>query len=272
MNKKFLVILVAAAVLIAVGSWLVNQPQTVLAKGQKAKFQLPANAVQVADNVYSLGVAFDKKSGQQVEGYAIIHRKDAAAKLGAAKTTATACYKFLAKDAKWKWLEPWIVNSANTRGLDPTFVFNNLAVDIAKWETAASYNILGDGIMTDITLVADTSAPDNQNEVYFADLSDPNTIAVTIIWGIFGGPTFNRKLVEWDQVYDDMTYDWSMSGEPGKMDFENIATHELGHAAGMGDLYNSSCSDETMYGYAANGETKKRDLNAGDIAGINKLY
>lgn len=273
MNRKLLVILVVAAGLAAAGSWLVNQPQAVLAKGQKAKFSLPANAVQVSDNIYSLGIAYDKKSGKQVEGYAIVHRKDGAAKSNRAKTGATACYGFLAKDAKWKVLEPWMVNSANTRGLDQTFVFTNLADDIAKWESAASYNILGDGTMTTDALVADTVSPiDNKNEVYFADLSDSNTIAVTIVWGIFGGPTFNRKLVEWDMIFDDVTYDWSMSGEAGKMDFENIATHELGHAVGLADLYNSSCANETMYGYAALGETIKRSLNAGDILGINKLY
>jgi hypothetical protein len=27
-----------------------------------------------------------------------------------------------------------------------------------------------------------------------------------------------------------------------------------------------------MYGYATEGETKKRDLESGDIAGIKKLY
>lgn len=272
MSKNFLVILIVLVFVAASVAWLTHESQIVLAKSQRAKFQLPANAVQVADNVYSLGTAFDKKSGQQVEGYAIIHRQDGAAKSGAAKATATACYKFLAKDAKWKWLEPWIVNPNNTRGLDPTFVFNNLTLDIGKWETAAAFNILDDGTMTDVTLVADTTAPDNQNEVYFADIDGSNTIAVTIIWGIFGGPTFNRQLVEWDQVYDDVTFNWSMSGEAGKMDFENIATHELGHSMGMADLYNSNCSQETMYGYAAFGETIKRDLNAGDIAGINKLY
>ena len=56
-----------------------------------------------------------------------------------------------------------------------------------------------------------------------------------------------------------------------KIDFYNIATHELGHSVGMTDLYNF-CTEETMYGYATEGETKKRDLNAGDIAGINALY
>jgi hypothetical protein len=56
------------------------------------------------------------------------------------------------------------------------------------------------------------------------------------------------------------------------MDFESIATHELGHIMGMADLYDSACSDQTMYGYATNGETHKRSLGTGDIWGIHALY
>lgn len=271
MNKKSLVILIAIVILIVAISWLTHQ-QAASAKSQRAKFQLPANAVQISDNLYSLGAAFDRQSGKKVEGYAIIHRKNENAKSNGAKTAPATCYAFLAKDTKWKWIESWILNPTNTRGLDPVFIFSNLTADIAKWEKAAVYNILGDGAMTDAALSADTMAPDNQNEVYFADLSNSNTIAVTIIWGVFSGPTFQRQLVEWDQIFDDTTYDWSMSGESGKMDFENIATHELGHSVGMADLYNSNCAEETMYGYATNGEIKKRDLNSGDIFGVSKLY
>jgi len=56
------------------------------------------------------------------------------------------------------------------------------------------------------------------------------------------------------------------------MDTQNIATHELGHAAGMGDLYETTAALETMYGYSTEGETSKRDLYFGDIAGIQNLY
>lgn len=232
-----------------------------------------------ADNsrVISLGTAVDPVSGEAVEGYAIIHYARGG---GSMKRVAPSCYEYLAKGAKWKWLEPWIVNPTNSRGLDGSFVFTNLTADIAKWEDAADgvlgngsgYDILGDGAMTDAFLAADTASPDGLNEVYFGDVSSSGAIAVTIVWGVFSGPASGRKLVEWDQVYDDVDFDWSSIGEAGKMDFENIATHELGHAAGMGDLYNLSCSEETMYGYATSGETKKRDLHAGDIAGINNLY
>ena len=236
-----------------------------------------------ADNspVISLGTALDPATGRQVEGWAIIHRKDNLAKPAGAKPGAASCYGYLAKGAKWKIVEPWLVNPANTRLLDGTTVFNLLTAGVTKWEDAtdgniingAGVNVLGSGSITDAALVADTISPDNQNEVYFADITDSNAIAVTIVWGIFGGPPSGRQLVEWDQVYDDVTFDWSAeaAGVGGKMDFDNIATHELGHSVGMADLYNT-CIDETMYGYSANAETKKRDLNTGDITGVNALY
>ncbi|KKK59217.1 hypothetical protein LCGC14_3036600 [marine sediment metagenome] len=55
------------------------------------------------------------------------------------------------------------------------------------------------------------------------------------------------------------------------MDYQNIATHEFGHSLGLGHPENT-CTEETMYAYASNGETKKRTLEAGDITGVNKLY
>ena len=55
------------------------------------------------------------------------------------------------------------------------------------------------------------------------------------------------------------------------MDTDNIVTHELGHAAGLGHPPNE-CTDETMYAFASAGETLKRDLFDGDIQGIVQLY
>ena len=91
------------------------------------------------------------------------------------------------------------------------------------------------------------------------------------MWGVFNGPPFARELVEWDQVYDDMDFDWSSSGEADKMDFENIASHELGHTVGLGHP-DDSCTQETMFRFAGLGETNKRTLEAGDIAGVSDLY
>ena len=163
------------------------------------------------------------------------------------------------------------MNTANPQNLNDSFVFGNLASDLQKWEDASSANIFGTGSTTTGTLVADESSTDGLNEVYFGSIDSPGAIAVTITWGIFSGPMANRELVEWDQVYDQTDFSWANDGSAGSMDFENIATHEIGHAAGMGHP-SSTCVDETMYAYADYGETKKRDLNTGDIAGIQSLY
>lgn len=209
-----------------------------------------------------------------MHGYALVRYKGGNARSNAAKPGggATTCYGYLAKGAKWKTVEDWVVNPTNGDGLDDASVLTTLGGGVGKWETAASgANILGNGALTTESLMVDTAAPDALNEVYFGPVSDANAIAVTTVWGIFSGPLQNRKLVEWDQVYN-TAYTWSGSGEVGKMDFDNIATHELGHSVGMADLYTTACSTQTMYGYASEGETNKRSLEIGDILGIDGLY
>ena len=81
-------------------------------------------------------------------------------------------------------------------------------------------------------------------------------------------------MVEWDQVYNDEDFSWSVCAGQNctDMDFENIATHELGHTFGLDDLYTDSCLEETMYGYALEGETAKITLELGDITSIYQLY
>src|SRR3989304_10612663 len=234
-------------------------PFVVIGSNSRAvkQYKIPDSAVQISDNVYSLGKAKDPKTGKVVEGFAVVHYKNPEGKISAsarAKKTNT-CYGYLSTGAKWKTIEPWVVNPINTRGLTNDFVFNNLTFDISKWEDAAdgvvgnarSVNILGDGSVTSSDLSQFANTLNNVNEVYFADITTPGVIAVTTVWGFWGGDISTREIVEWDQVYDDVDFGWSVSGEPGRMDFDNIATHELGHAAGMADLYTSSCSDVTMF-------------------------
>ncbi|MDO8183695.1 MAG: matrixin family metalloprotease [bacterium] len=239
------------------------------------KVSLPATAVEVAPNVFSLGVATDPTTGRQVEGYAIIHRREPAARGGNAingRSGRTACYGFLADGAKWKGLESWLVNATNVDGLSDSTVFDTVNNGVTKWETASGRNILGVGSSTSAILEVDNVAPDGNNELYFGAIADSGVIGVTTVWGYFSGRPASRELLEWDMVLNDVDYAWSASGEANKMDLDNIVTHELGHAVGLGDLYDSTCAEETMYGYATYGETKKQTLNAGDIAGISKLY
>ncbi|UCD07610.1 MAG: matrixin family metalloprotease, partial [Candidatus Aenigmatarchaeota archaeon] len=118
----------------------------------------------------------------------------------------------------------------------------------------------------------DDETPDGRNEMVFGDYPQSGVIAVTIIWGYFYGPPGQREIIEFDILFD-TDFTWGdATKDPSVMDLQNIATHEIGHGFGLGDLYDSACAEETMYGYSTEGETKKRDLNAGDITGIQELY
>ena len=282
-TKRIISIGVSLGLLLAAGPALAIPnlvPMTLETAGTSGTLVLPPQA----DNspVISLGSGVDPATGKVVEGYAIIHYKDGKAKPEGkpGKGGGTACYAFLASGAKWKTVEPWLMNSSNASSLDGTTVFNTQVVALAKWEDAADgtvesgigVDIVGTELATTSALVADTESPDNQNEVYFADVSTPNAIAVTIVWGIFGGPPWARELVEWDQVYDDVDYNWSLTGATGTMDFDNIATHEDGHVVGLADIYDLTCGEVTMYGYANFGEIKKRTLEPADILGVSTLY
>lgn len=234
----------------------------------RADINLPAHAVQVAPGLYKLGQVYDSEMDAFLEGYAFVHKKPQA-KGGSAKAPrGTTCSAVFAAGAKWKGVESWEVFTG--AGLDASFVLDRLNHSINTWETAAGTpNILGAGSLG-VGSSSDPYTLDNKNQVSFGSLEN-GTIAVTVVWGVFSGPTRNRVLVEWDQVYN-TAYQWSASVEVNKMDFWNIAIHELGHSMGLADIYNSACSEVTMYGYGEYGETKKQTLEPADVSGINLLY
>lgn len=227
---------------------------------------VPEPAIENSESIVPLGSAVDRVTGREVQGFAIIHYKEGYAKPGGgAKDPTSSCYGFLAKGAKWKVAEPYVVAS----DVDALAV----ARDLETWDSQVAFDIFGDQDMTSVVDGADTVAPDGKNEVMWGDVSTAGAIAVTIVWGVFYGQTDARYLAEWDAVFDNVDFVWGdATVNPSVMDFENIATHEFGHAAGLADLYTSQCFEQTMYGYAKEGETKKRTLETGDTNGIKKLY
>jgi hypothetical protein len=279
--KKIIVALIVISMMLVTTTAVLAVPPNEEYNNDKsnghATITLPAHAVEVAPGIFSLGVAIDK--GKVVEGYAIItYRKGfvkppwAGAPGGPDDEDTSDCYTFLARGAKWKTVEPYMIDPTNIRGLDESSIRTIIAKSIGKWESAAGVDILGDEDLEGIVDRANIGNLNEANEVIFGNVAYEGAIAVAIIWGVFGGPPPFRELVEWDQIYDQVDFDWSTDGTSNKMDFENIATHELGHSVGMGDLYDDKSSEQTMYGYAVNGETKKQTLEAGDINGIYQLY
>jgi len=206
------------------------------------------------------------------------HKEEQAKSSPASKgSKANTCYTFLSQGAKWRIAEPYIVDPTNSDGYDTNAVLRQMTDGVATWETAAGYDIFGGQSQQVANRI--TGSMDDRNEAYFANLDDPGVIAVTIVWGVFSGPPSQKRLVEWDMIFEDPDFRWGDAGSTNElalgdqsiMDLWNIAAHELGHAGGMGHPSNS-CTQETMYAFATEGETKKRTLNPGDVLGINQLY
>jgi hypothetical protein len=181
--------------------------------------------------------------------------------------------------AKWQTTPvPLEVNPSNS-GLDDSFVLNTIGIAAEEWDDGAysnwggvTPNLFADTITTttkgynDLAWTSDKL--DGKNTIVWGNYPTPGVIAVTILW-------YNRAtktILEFDIVLD-TDYAWgNATTNPNVMDLQNIATHELGHGAGLDDLYQSAAYQETMYGYSSYGETIKRDLYIGDKAGITKLY
>ena len=298
---EFRTVAIVLVVLVVLGGLLIAKPgilssqEDITGKAAavsqgNATVLIPSHAIEVAPGVFFLGTA--TKNGKMLEGYAFVNYKRGFGKPGGCNydgkcngwedsscsdctgqsQQTSLCYSFLANGARWRTTEGYVINPSNTQGLAADIVATAFDQSISKWENASAKEIAGVGTATNATLSADFSSPDGQNEVYFGEISDRNAIAITVVWGMFRGPPTQRELSEWDIVFDQADFSWSSSGESGKMDFENIATHELGHVVGLDDLYGSSCTNETMYGYADYGETMKRTLGPGDIAGAKALY
>jgi hypothetical protein len=200
----------------------------------------------------------------------IHYRESQARPSGVTKGKAATCYSYLAKGAKWKTTEDYELNLSGA-SLSPSFVQEVFDKSTAEWEKYGGLGIFGVGEINNFAPYK-TDWVDNFNTVVFGNYPDNRVIAVTTVWGYFSGPPSTRQLVEWDMLFNNQ-YTWGNADDSGSavMDLQNIATHELGHSAGMADLYNT-CTLETMYGYSGFGETAKRDLNLGDQTGIKALY
>jgi len=198
---------------------------------------------------------------------------------GGGGSGTSSCFAFISNGAKWKITEPYVLSTTNNDGLSSSFVTSTISTSLNTWDNQVAFDIFSTQDTNSVVDGPDTNSPDNKNEIMFGSISNPGAIAVTIVWGIFAGPPFQREIVEYDMVFDDPDFLWGDAGPTSEtslgntaiMDLHNIASHEIGHAAGM-DHPSNTCTEETMYAFAQEGETKKRTLNSGDIAGINALY
>ena len=223
----------------------------------------------------------EKGRAPDLEKIEFIHwKKDFAKPEGVGKPPkAPTCYKFLT-GSKVKWIVPpavsYVINPTNS-GLKTSFVTAAISTSAETWDAVVtSKDLFNDEY--NISTGAETAygAQNYVNAISFSDrYSDPDIIAATLIW--YNPAT--KAIVEFDITFE-TDYLWGNAGVTNEtelgdttvMDLQNIATHELGHGIGLGDVYEDVCKPVTMYGYSTEGETKKRTLETPDITGLQKLY
>lgn len=297
--KRYITLGLLVALIFSVGVALaakpdLTTPHEVEPSGGHATVFIPERAVKVAPGVFSLGTAIDV-DGKIVEGFMFIDNKKGKAKPGTVcgnkicepgenakkcpedctgngDTTngGKKCFAVIAKGARWKTTEQYVTGDEIDTPLTET--------SLTTWDKKVSFEIFGIRNVSGITDGADSESPDGKNEVEFVNLGPTDTIAYTIVWGTFYGPPSQRELREWDVVFnkdypfgDAGPTDEVNPGDTSVMDYQNIATHEFGHALGLWHP-DDSCTEETMYRYANYGETKKRTLGVGDVKGVQELY
>lgn len=175
------------------------------------------------------------------------------------------CYKLMG--VKWSLVPvSYVINPSNSQGLAESFVTNAISISSETWDASTSAELLND--VYGINYTAQYGVQNFQNAIVFNSYPDNNVIAVTSVWFTRVG----RKIVEFDILFNN-NFNWGDATiNSSKMDLQNIAIHELGHAVGLDDIYSSSCSQVTMYGYSTEGETSKRTLEQADIIGLQRMY
>lgn len=176
-----------------------------------------------------------------------------------------SCYKLMG--VKWGSLPVnYVINPTNTDGLSESFVTGAVSASTETWDAVTSKELMNDNYTIDP--LAQYGVQNYQNAVVFGDYPNNNVIAITSVWYTPRG----RQIVEFDILFN-TRFDWGdASINPAVMDLQNIATHELGHAVGLNDIYSTTCAEVTMYGYSDYGEIDKRTLEQSDITGLQKMY
>ena len=104
-----------------------------------------------------------------------------------------------------------------------------------------------------------------RNEVFFRNASNGTAIATTYVWSS-GDLMLETDIVFWDGAYRFFT---GSSGCAGGFYVEDVATHEFGHALGLG---HSAVADATMVSGLGYCSTFMRSLELDDRQGIEALY
>jgi len=211
---------------------------------------------------------FPNKNKEPLDKITFIHYRDGRVK--PLVSGAPTCYKLLGV----KWTSLPVSYVINPDEYNETFVTNAISAATTEWDSHTNANLF-DGHTIDSSATWDDTADkvDYRNEYVFGVYPDSNVIAVTNVWYT----RYGRQIVDYDVLFNTY-YNWfdctthTCNSDNKGTDLQNIATHETGHGIGLADIYNTQCSEVTMYGYSWYGDIGKRDLAQPDITGLQRMY
>lgn len=193
------------------------------------------------------------------------------------------------RESEWRRASDFLERSANTRKTPPVEEFVLNAGDATcyklmgpKWRVpSVTYKLdssLPAGFAAAINLAV---APFNASGVPLRLSVNPFSANVVSYGAISGEGVLAQTRVQYQPststivgftlVYN-RSFPWGFAGESNKFDVQGIGTHEFGHAVGLNHPDPASCNDQTMWFSAGPGETNKRTLEVGDLAGMTALY
>jgi hypothetical protein len=184
----------------------------------------------------------------------------ALAALATISSTTIGAYGLLG----YSWTQPvvpYYINPANmdlpTAAIEPAI---RGAADAWQLQSGASFAFAFAGYSTQAT-----NTNDGINLIMFRNASSGSAIATTYTW-FSGSSMIDADMVFWDAGFQFFT---GSSGCSGGFYIEDVATHEFGHALGLG---HSTSGTATMYPSISPCSQQTRTLDQDDIAGVLALY
>lgn len=156
---------------------------------------------------------------------------------------------------------PYYINPVNMdvpqSAIEPAI---RAGADAWRLQSGASFAFAFAGFSTQTT-----NTNDGVNLVMFRNASSGSALATTYSW------FSNSRLIDADIVFWDAGYQFFTGsvGCSGGFYIEDIATHEFGHALGLG---HSSVAAATMFPSVATCSQQPRTLDPDDIAAVLSLY
>jgi matrixin len=156
---------------------------------------------------------------------------------------------------------PYYINPANmdlpTTAIEPAI---RAGADAWHLQSPASFAFAFAGYSSQTT-----NTNDGINLIIFRNAASGSAIATTYTW-FSGARMVDADMVFWDGGFQFFT---GTSGCSGGFYIEDVATHEFGHALGLG---HSTVTSATMYPSISTCSQESRSLDPDDIAAILELY